>query len=195
MLPDPVADEDRRGQPRALAREYRALLARHSWLSPPAGRFLSIGPDALAFSRVIQRVVRRTGLPAHGETGAVSAVSAVFRFVYGHGTIEGHFLDRATEAGLTPDEYHRHAVDAVTRSPDAAGVVEEPTGAVEARGGDTVEEALERDFASAPDLLVAGIEAMVARGRGRGDRGAVLTPPRPAAPGTRRSPPGPTARE
>jgi hypothetical protein len=33
-----------------------------------------------------------------------------------------------------------------------------------ARGGDTVAEMLDRDFAFALDLLVAGIEAMVARG-------------------------------
>src|SRR4051812_259378 len=59
-LPDPdAADEDWRDQLRALATEYRGLLVRHPWLSPLAGRFLNIGPNSLAFSRVVQRVMRR----------------------------------------------------------------------------------------------------------------------------------------
>ncbi|MFE9771073.1 TetR/AcrR family transcriptional regulator [Streptomyces sp. NPDC005931] len=161
-LPDPATDEDWRDQLRTLAREYRALLVRHPWLSPLAGSFLNIGPNWLSFSRVVQRVIRKTGLPEHGLTGAISAV---FQFVYGYGTIEGHFFARVAETGLTPDEYHRQAVSAVTRAPDAAEVIEESTRIMEARGGDTVEEMLERDFAFALDLLVAGIEAMVARSR------------------------------
>ncbi|GGV18349.1 TetR/AcrR family transcriptional regulator [Streptomyces griseoflavus] len=161
-LPDPAADEDWRDQLRALAREYRALLVRHSWLSPLAGRFLNIGPNALRFSRVIQRVISRTGLPERGVTGAIAAV---FQFVYGYGTIEGHFHARVAATGLTPDEYHERAMTAVTRSPDPVGVFEESTRIMAARGGDTVEEMMERDFAFALDLLVAGIEAMVARSR------------------------------
>ncbi|MET7291853.1 TetR/AcrR family transcriptional regulator [Streptomyces griseoloalbus] len=161
-LPDPAADEDWRDQLRALAREYRALLVRHPWLSPLAGRFLNIGPNALSFSQVIQQVIRKTGLPTHGLTGAISAV---FQFVYGYGTIEGHFLARVVSTGLTPDEYHRQAMTEVTRSPDAAEVIGESARIMEARGGDTVEEMMERDFAFALDLLVAGIEAMVARSR------------------------------
>ncbi|MEY9487633.1 AcrR family transcriptional regulator [Streptomyces calvus] len=161
-LPDPDADEDWRDQLRALAREYRALLVRHPWLSPLAGKYLNIGPNALAFSRVIQQVIRKTGLPAHGLTGAISAV---FQFVYGYGTIEGHFLARVAATGMTADEYHRDAMTAVTRSPDAAEVIGESTRIMEARGGDTVEEMMERDFAFALDLLVAGMEAMVARSR------------------------------
>lgn len=35
---------------------------------------------------------------------------------------------------------------------------------MEARGGDTVSEMRERDFSFALEMLVAGIEAMVARG-------------------------------
>ncbi|GGX11429.1 TetR family transcriptional regulator [Streptomyces malachitofuscus] len=160
-LPDPAADEDWRDQLRALAREYRALLVRHPWLSPLAGRFLNIGPNALAFSRVIQQVIRRTGLPAHGVTGAISAV---FQFVYGYGTIEGHFHARVAATGMTADEYHRHAMSEVTQAPVASEVIEESARIMEARGGDTVEEMLERDFVFALDLLIAGIEAMVARG-------------------------------
>ncbi|CAL9511629.1 TetR/AcrR family transcriptional regulator [Streptomyces sp. Tu 3180] len=161
-LPDPAADEDWRDQLRTLAREYRTLLVRHPWLSALAGSFLNIGPNALSFSRAVQQVVRRTGLPEHELTGAISAV---FQFVYGYGTIEGHFHARVAVTGMTPDEYHRHAMREVTRSPDAAEVVQGSTRIMEARGGDTVEEMLERDFAFALDLLVAGIEAMVARSR------------------------------
>ncbi|MEU3947262.1 TetR/AcrR family transcriptional regulator [Streptomyces sp. NPDC029526] len=163
VLPDPAADEDWREQLRALAKEYRGLLARHPWLSPLAGSFLNIGPNALAFSGAVQQVIRRTGLPADGVTGAIAAV---FQFVYGFGTIEGHFLDRVAGTGMTPDEYHRNALSAVTESSDVPDVIQESTRIMDARGGDTVEEMMERDFAFALDLLVAGIEAMVARSRG-----------------------------
>ncbi|MEV5149860.1 TetR/AcrR family transcriptional regulator [Streptomyces sp. NPDC052727] len=161
-LPDPEnTDEDWREQLRALATAYRALLVRHPWLSPLAGRFLNIGPNSLAFSRVVQRVVRRAGLPAHGVTGAISAV---FQFVYGFGTIEGHFLTRIADTGLSPDEYFEQAMSMVDEVPGTADVMKESKDLMAARGGDTVAEMLDRDFTFALDLLIAGIEAMVARG-------------------------------
>ncbi|MFC4505653.1 MULTISPECIES: TetR/AcrR family transcriptional regulator [Streptomyces] len=159
-LPDPDSDQDWRDQLRALARSYRTLLVRHPWLSPLAGTFLNIGPNNLAFSRAVQRVVRRTGLPTHG---LAAAISSVFQFVYGFGTIEGHFLARSSSVGLTPDEYFRYAMNTVTRAPEAADVVKESEDIMAARGGDTVEEMWERDFDYALDLLIAGIEAMAAR--------------------------------
>lgn len=161
-LPDPDAQgEDWREQLRGLATEYRALLVRHPWLSPLAGRYLNIGPNSLAFSRAVQRVVRRAGLPAHGVTGAISAV---FQFVYGFGTVEGHFFARIADTGLSPDEYYEQAMALVTEAPGTAEVVEESKDLMAARGGDTVDEMLDRDFAFALDLLIAGIEAMGSRG-------------------------------
>ncbi|MFB8771956.1 TetR/AcrR family transcriptional regulator [Streptomyces broussonetiae] len=139
-LPAPEDDTaDWREQLRALAHEYRALLVRHPWLSPLVGTYLNIGPNSLAFSRAVQRVVRRTGLPAHGVSGAISAV---FRFVYGYGTVEGHFLASGADSGMAPDDCFRRSVETVTGAP----------------------ETLERDFVFALDLLIAGIEAMTARG-------------------------------
>ncbi|GEC08728.1 TetR family transcriptional regulator [Streptomyces spinoverrucosus] len=160
-LPDPDADEDWRDQLRALATEYRALLVRHPWLSPLAGTYLNIGPNALAFSRVVQRVIRKTGLPAHRLT---SGISAVLQFVYGYGTIEGHFLARVAETGMTPDDYFQQAMSSVSERPETAEVIQESKDIMAARGGDTVAEMLDRDFTFALDLLVAGIEAMVERG-------------------------------
>ncbi|WP_323375868.1 TetR/AcrR family transcriptional regulator [Streptomyces sp. RB17] len=161
-LPDPDAGgEDWREQLRGLAVEYRALLVRHPWLSPLAGRYLNIGPNALAFSRAVQRVVRRAGLPAHGVTGAISAV---FQFVYGFGTIEGHFFARIADTGLSPDEYYEQAMAMVTEAPATAEVVEESKDLMAARGGDTVADMMDRDFTFALDLLIAGIETMVDRG-------------------------------
>ncbi|GGV01456.1 TetR family transcriptional regulator [Streptomyces filipinensis] len=161
-LPDPDADgEDWRRQLRGLATEYRALLVRHPWLSPLAGRYLNIGPNSLAFSRAVQQVVRRAGLPARGVTGAISAV---FQFVYGFGTIEAHFTARIADTGLSADEYHRQAMAQVAEAPGTAEVIEESKDLLAARGGDTVDEMLDRDFTYALDLLIAGIEAMVERG-------------------------------
>ncbi|WP_375139905.1 MULTISPECIES: TetR/AcrR family transcriptional regulator [Streptomyces] len=161
-LPDPdAADEDWRDQLRMLAAEYRALLVRHTWLSPLVGRFLNIGPNALAFSRVILRVVRRAGLPPRGVMGAISAV---FQFVYGYGMTEAHISTRIADSGLNADEYHEQALAMVAETPVAAEAVEESRHLVAARGGDTVNEMLDLDFAYALDLLVAGIEAMAGRG-------------------------------
>ncbi|MFE9604075.1 TetR/AcrR family transcriptional regulator [Streptomyces hokutonensis] len=164
-LPDPEAEgEDWREQLRMLATEYRGLLVRHPWLSPLAGTFLNIGPNNLSFSRVVQRVIRRTGLPDHGLTGAISAV---FQFVYGYGTIEGHFFARVADTGMTPDDYFRDVMTAVNEAPTTAEVLEESRQLMAARGGDTVAEMMERDFTFALDLLVAGIEAMVRRDGGK----------------------------
>ncbi|GAB2874386.1 TetR/AcrR family transcriptional regulator [Streptomyces deserti] len=160
-LPDPNADEDWRDQLRTLAREYRGLLVRHPWLSPLAGTYLNLGPNYLSFSRVVQRVLRRTGLPTHRVT---SAIAAVFQFVYGYGTIEGHLFARVASTGMTLDDYFQHAMSTVSEAPQAAEVIQESKEIMAARGGDTVAEMLERDFEFALDLLVAGIEAMVARG-------------------------------
>lgn len=159
-LPDPDTDEDWRDQLRALAHGYRALLVRHPWLSPLIGTYINIGPNSLAFSRFVQRVIRRTGLPAHG---LVAAISAVFQFVYGFGTIEGHFIARSAAFGMTPDDYFQHAMSTVTQAPQAADIVQDAAELMAARGGDTIEEMWERDFDFAMELLVAGIEAMVDR--------------------------------
>nr|WP_171398166.1 TetR/AcrR family transcriptional regulator [Streptomyces asoensis] len=161
-LPDPTdEDADWREQLRALATEYRGLLVRHPWLSPLAGHYLNIGPNSLVFSRTVQQVVIRTGLPARGITGAISAV---FQFVYGYGTIEGHFFARVADTGLTPDEYFHQAMTATAGAPQTAEIIEESKTLMAARGGDTVEEMMSRDFTFALDLLIAGIEAMVKRG-------------------------------
>jgi AcrR family transcriptional regulator len=161
-LPGEEPEGDWRDTLRALMGEYRALLLRHPWLSALAGTFLNVGPHALAFSGAVQRVIRRTGLPAHGQMGAISAVS---QFAYGFGTMESHFAARSAAAGMTQDEYFRHAMSSVRSSPEVAGdeAIEAGVGIMRARGGDTVEEMRERDFAFALDLLVAGIETMAAR--------------------------------
>ncbi|MER5766937.1 TetR/AcrR family transcriptional regulator [Streptomyces sp. NPDC001985] len=149
-----------REQLRALATEYRTMLVRHPWVSPLVGSFLNIGPNSLRFSLAAQQVMRNTGLPSHGQLGGLSAV---FQFVYGFGTIEGHFIARCDSAGLTQDEYYREAMGSVTADPALGDYLSSSEEIMDARGGDTVEESRERDFGYALDLLVAGIEAMVAR--------------------------------
>ncbi|MEU7321376.1 TetR/AcrR family transcriptional regulator [Streptomyces griseoviridis] len=160
LLPDPAEPREWRDRLRALAGQYRALLVRHPWLSPLVGTYLNIGPNALAFARVVQRTLRGTGLPASRLTGAISAV---LQFVYGFGTIEGHFGARVAAAGMTHDEYFRHSVSAASQDPGAAAMIEESADIMEARGGDTPQEMWERDFTFGLDLLVAGIEAMLTR--------------------------------
>ncbi|MFF8656964.1 TetR/AcrR family transcriptional regulator [Streptomyces huasconensis] len=159
-LPDTAeaADESWRDQLRALADEYRALLIRHPWVSPLVGRFLNIGPNWLAFAVAVQQTVRRTGLPPHTQNGAISAV---FQFVYGFGTIEGHYMARCAEAGMTQDEYYREAAGTVQVELAAHGIMESAKDLLAARGDGTVEELWQRDFTVALDLMIAGIESLL----------------------------------
>ncbi|MGW1101694.1 TetR/AcrR family transcriptional regulator [Streptomyces sp. NPDC002540] len=142
---------------RELATAYRYLLIRHAWVSPLAGHFLNMGPHSMLFSYAIQDVIRATGLPLHQQTGALSAV---FQFVYGFGTIEGHFVQRSAASGISQDEFFRQALGAIRSQPQLSRIVESSQDLMDARGGDTVEEMRERDFTFALDLLIAGIEAM-----------------------------------
>ncbi|MFG2560899.1 TetR/AcrR family transcriptional regulator [Streptomyces sp. NPDC048496] len=142
---------------RELATTYRELLVQHVWVSPLAGHFLNIGPHSMLFSYAVQDVIRATGLPLHQQTGALSAV---FQFVYGFGTIEGHIVQRSAEAGLSQDEFFQQAMGAIRSQPQLSRIVESSQDLMDARGGDTVEEMRERDFTFALDLLIAGIEAM-----------------------------------
>ncbi|WP_455681922.1 TetR/AcrR family transcriptional regulator [Streptomyces uncialis] len=178
----PHPDADWRDMLRSLARELRNLLVRHPWISPLAGTFLNVGPHSLNFSLTAQRIIRRTGLAAHEQMGALSAV---FQFVYGFGTIEGQFLQRCREAGMSQDAYFQEAMSAVAMSPAVAQTVGEASDLMAARGGDTVEEMREREYAFALELLIAGIETMVARGAEAGTGTSTTTgtgtaPSRPA---------------
>ncbi|MGW4032636.1 TetR/AcrR family transcriptional regulator [Streptomyces sp. NPDC004838] len=159
-LPDVSPEGDWRQQLRELATEYRALLVRHPWVSALIGSFLNIGPHSLAFSLAVRQVLRNTGLPPQGRMGGLAAV---FQFVYGFGTIEGHFIARCASAGMSQDEYFREAMGTIAERPEMRRDLESATELMDARGGDTVAEMRERDFDFALDLLVAGIEAMRAR--------------------------------
>ncbi|MFF3390674.1 TetR/AcrR family transcriptional regulator [Streptomyces sp. NPDC002669] len=156
-LPPPSEDAPWQDRLRELATEYRSLLVRHVWVSTLAGHYLNIGPHALLMSHSVQDVIRATGLPPERRPGALSAV---FQFVYGFGTIEGHFAQRSAAAGMTQQEYYRYALGTVRDQPQANQIMESAQELMEAGGGDTVEEIRDRDFAVALDLLVAGIEAL-----------------------------------
>ncbi|MFJ9885810.1 TetR/AcrR family transcriptional regulator [Streptomyces sp. NPDC091287] len=153
----PLDDADWRDRLRELARSYRELLVRHIWISPLAGTFLNIGPNSMLFSYAVQDIVRATGLPLERQTGALSAV---FQFVYGFGTVEGHFKARCDATGLTQDEYHQQAMSTIRAQPHMRQITEASDELMAARGGKTVEEMRERDFVFALDLLIAGIEAV-----------------------------------
>ncbi|MFI2784056.1 TetR/AcrR family transcriptional regulator [Streptomyces sp. ALB3] len=159
-IPAAPEDADWRDRLRELAVRYREMLVRHPWVSTLIGSFLNIGPHSMLFSYAVQDVIRATGLPLENRTGAMSAV---FQFVYGFGSIEGHFVQRTVEAGLTQDEYFRRAMGTIRAHPELKRVMEPSESLMEARGGDTVEEMRERDFVFALDLLIAGIEAMCDR--------------------------------
>ncbi|MET9516276.1 TetR/AcrR family transcriptional regulator [Streptomyces sp. NPDC002994] len=156
----PAEGDDWRDRLRALATSYRELLVRHVWVAPLIGTYLNIGPHSLAFSRAAQDVMRATGLPPNGQMGGLSAV---FQFVYGFGTIEGHFVQRCASAGMSQDEFFRQAMGTFATAPELRETFESAKDLMEARGGDTVAEMRERDFDFALETLIAGIEAMASR--------------------------------
>ncbi|WP_335932592.1 TetR/AcrR family transcriptional regulator [Streptomyces sp. PTD5-9] len=142
---------------RELATQYRELIVRHVWAADLAGHFLNIGPHALAMSRAVLDVIRATGLPLERQAGAIAAV---FQFVYGFGTIEGHFAQRSAQAEMSQEEYYQQAMSAVRGQPQLGQVIESSEKVMSARGGGTVEEMRDRDFTYALDLMITGIEAM-----------------------------------
>ncbi|NUK62371.1 TetR/AcrR family transcriptional regulator, partial [Streptomyces lunaelactis] len=163
-LPSPDEEGgDWRDQLRQLAVGYRRLLVAHPWVSPLIGEYLNIGPRSMEFSTTVQHVIRNAGLPLHGRTGALAAV---FQFVYGFGTVEGRFAQRCAAAGIGQDDYFRQVMGTIGQQPELREAFEESAELMKARGGDTVEEMREKDFEFALDLLLAGIEAMGARGVG-----------------------------
>ncbi|ARX84705.1 MULTISPECIES: TetR/AcrR family transcriptional regulator [Streptomyces] len=171
-LPDTEAvPAEWREQLRELAAGYRDLLVRHPWVSPLIGEFLNIGPNWLAFSLAIQRAVQNTGLTPYRQNGAIAAV---FQFVYGFGTIEGHFLARVAAAGMTQDEYFRDAVGTVNEELATNEAVRSAAELMASRSEGTVSEMWARDFTIALDLMIAGIESMLdpAVLAGDGERGA-----------------------
>lgn len=162
---DRTAAPDWRERLRELAAQHRALLVRHPWVSPLVGKYLNIGPRSMEFSAAVQEAMRGTGLSPQGQAGAIAAV---FQFVYGFGTVEGHFVQRCADAGLSQDAYFRRAMGAIREQPGLESAFANAEEMTASRGSGTVEELRERDFAFALELLVAGIETMRGRERGSG---------------------------
>ncbi|MGW0465717.1 TetR/AcrR family transcriptional regulator [Streptomyces sp. NPDC003027] len=152
---------DWRDRIRVLALDYRRMLVRHPWMSPCAGQYLNIGPNAIAVGSKIQEAIRDTGLPIGRQP---SAMSAVFQFVYGYGTIEGQFERRAAEAGMSQNDFYGESIKALRDEPHAVEALEPLAELLDERATHgSVSEIWERDFAYALDILVAGIEVMAAR--------------------------------
>ncbi|AXK36940.1 TetR/AcrR family transcriptional regulator [Streptomyces armeniacus] len=153
-LPD-AADEDTswQDQLRQLAGAYRSVFNHHPWLSQMMGTYINVGPRSMEFAEAAQRVMLRAGLPGPLLSGALSAL---FQFVFGFATVETNWNSRREEAGLTSDEFFSAVHAKVRTRPE----YEDSLQLMAERGGDTVEEMRDRDFATALDCVIAGIEAM-----------------------------------
>ncbi|MBI0297132.1 TetR/AcrR family transcriptional regulator C-terminal domain-containing protein [Streptomyces sp. PRKS01-29] len=150
----PAEPRDWRDQLRQMATEYRRVLVRHPWLPALLGEYLNIGPNAVGFSKAALAVMRNSGVP---EDRVTSALSLVYQFVYGFGTIEGRFAARCRAEGVTQDELFHEMMSSVEDRSD----FDEQRKIMEARGGNTVQEMHDRDFAFALDLAIAGIETLL----------------------------------
>ncbi|MFE6227515.1 TetR/AcrR family transcriptional regulator [Streptomyces sp. NPDC057854] len=150
-----------------LTLEYRRMLVRHPWMSPCAGQYLNIGPHAIAVGAKIQETIAATGLPLSRQP---SAMSAVFQFVYGYGTIEAQFARRADEAGMDSDSFYGASMKAFRDDPSFMESLRPMADLLDERASHgSVTDIWDRDFAFALDILVAGIEAMVRRESGETD--------------------------
>ncbi|WP_262702222.1 MULTISPECIES: TetR/AcrR family transcriptional regulator [Streptomyces] len=149
----PAEPRDWHEQLRQVASEYRRVLVRHPWLPALLGEYLNIGPNAVVFSNAALAVMRNSGLP---DDRIASALALVYQFVYGFGTIEGRFAARCRAAGVTQDELFHEMMGTVEDRMEFDGARK----IMEARGGTTVQEMQDRDFAFALDLAIAGIEAL-----------------------------------
>ncbi|MEU6080417.1 TetR/AcrR family transcriptional regulator [Streptomyces sp. NPDC047108] len=160
-------DGDWRSQLVSLAVQYRNLMVAHPWVSRLVGEYLNVGPNAMAFSTAAQRVMRSSGLSDEQLPGALSLV---FQFAYGFGTIEGRFNARCREAGLSQDEFFWQVMGRVQDRPE----FDESRNFMEARGGGSVEELRGRDWEFALECAIAGIEALRDRAaeRASGSEGA-----------------------
>jgi hypothetical protein len=107
----------------------------------------------MAFSNAAQRVMRNSGLPDEKIT---SALSLVYQFVYGFSTIEGRFSALCRTLGITQDELLEEVMSSVEERPE----FDESRKTMEASRGQTVEEMREREFTTALDFAIAGIEAL-----------------------------------
>ncbi|MFD5384906.1 TetR/AcrR family transcriptional regulator [Streptomyces sp. NPDC127074] len=149
----PAEPRDWREQLRRLAAEYRQVMVRHSWVPALLGEYLNIGPNAVVFSNAALAVMRNSGLP---DDKITSALSLVYQFVYGFGTIEGRFAAPCRAPGLTQDELFHETMSSVEDRME----FDESRKIMKARGGNTVEEMRDRDFTFALDFAIAGIEAL-----------------------------------
>ncbi|MFJ9408862.1 TetR/AcrR family transcriptional regulator [Streptomyces sp. NPDC101393] len=165
-MPVPDASDARsdwRDQLRALAVAYRDMLLRHPWTARLLGEYINIGPHATEFSNATQRAMRRSGLTPDAMGGALAAV---FHFVYGFSTIRALHEERCRAAGISLDDYFAQVFAALSDRPEFAEAMDLSTRAGYARADRGALEMLDRDFAVALDLQIAGIEAMRDRGAG-----------------------------
>ncbi|MFE6687671.1 TetR/AcrR family transcriptional regulator [Streptomyces sp. NPDC057743] len=162
-LPDESDGADWRDQLRLLATSYRDVLLRHPWAPRLLGEVLNIGPHATAFSNATLRVMARSGLGPDQTSGALASL---FQFVYGFATIRSLHEARCRAAGIDLDEHFAQVVDAISDRPEFAETRALSTRAGYAMADDSAVEMLDRDFAFALDLQVAGIEAMCRQAAG-----------------------------
>ncbi|MDI5967479.1 TetR/AcrR family transcriptional regulator [Streptomyces sp. SL13] len=153
-VPSDSPDADWRQQVRQVAAGYRAMLVAHPWASRLIGEYMNVGPKATAFSTVMRSIMRRTGLPDEMIPGALSTV---YQFTYGFGTVEGRWQERCRAAGVREDDLFEEMSETARDHPGFHGLAD----LVERRGrASSLAEVRERDFAFSLDCLIAGIEAM-----------------------------------
>jgi AcrR family transcriptional regulator len=155
-LPDPAAGAEWQDDLRALAAAWRRTMVAHPWALRCYGDYLNIGPQSMRFSRCAQAVIARSSLPRSRWS---TALSAVFQFVYGFTSVESRWIERAKEAGRTPDELFAEVAEVATgvTGVDAAG------GLLERGDGLTIEKMRDEDFRRTLDWLIGGMCAEESR--------------------------------
>jgi AcrR family transcriptional regulator len=157
-VPRDGPEEDWRDQLRAVATGYRAMLVAHPWASRLVSEYMNLGPNATAFATAMFGIMRRTGLPEAMTSGALSTL---YQFAYGFGTLESCWGERCRRAEVDEDEMFRDLSAAVRDHPGFHGLAD----LIDRRAHTPLAERRERDFAFSLDCIIAGIEAMRDRAR------------------------------
>ncbi|MEU9125133.1 TetR/AcrR family transcriptional regulator C-terminal domain-containing protein [Streptomyces sp. NPDC048506] len=165
-LPDESeASANWREQLRVLATGYRNMLLRHPWASRLLAEFINIGSHSTAFSNATLQVIGRSGLKDVCTSGALASL---FHFVYGFATIRATHEARCRAAGISLHDDFEQVVSAISSHPEFAEMKELSSRGDQVRTSRSAAAMLDRDFAFALDLQIAGIEAMRGGERGEG---------------------------
>lgn len=138
----------------ALAVGLRTIILRHPWSASLFANFLGIGPNALAYSEVVLRVLDQLGL---SNTLLDGALSAVFYYVIGSAITDAAWVNTLRRAGLDNEGWEKLLEENVRKADESQ--LPWVAGYVERFGEDNIEQR----FQTGLDAILDGLEQWAGR--------------------------------